>query len=212
MEERDLQFEIRLLERRLASLTVVAVVAGVLAFGGLAWAFGLQRQEGRGHTRLDSMSATVDSLGRAARADTARLAPVEEGLASLDALGRTLRTKADRRDMAAVSGQLNDLWGRLARNDSLITVLEKDLGARARELSVAENDSLDAVRRQLSAELDSMRTIHERQGQRLAALDTRIEALAESQQRSGRWRAANGAITVLNSGMILSHILDHSGR
>jgi hypothetical protein len=210
----DFQFEFRLVEKRFARLWGVAIALGLLLVASLAWSLGLSRTARRNGSGLSGVHALVDSLALTTRADTARYEPLEERLTSFSDLEHRISTKADRSTMAAIQTRLDAIGAQLDLTDSLLATLEtheaRDAGTRT--LALATQDSIAAERRDVLARFARMDSTDLNQQSRLEALDIRIGALDDARKRSGRGTALRDGVTLVNTGMIVAHILGHSGR
>ncbi len=210
--EPDLQFEFRWIERRFASLWAVAVLLGLVAVASLAWSLGVGRAARRSESEVHGVRAMVDSLEQVARGDTARFEPLEERLATVGELRHQIRLKADRSTMAAIQTRLEGISDQLGRTDSLLGSLRGDEARIARGLALATDDSVAALRRMISWQAARQDSADLQQHSRLEALDLRVGALDDARKRSGRGTALRDGITLVNTGMIVAHIIGHSGR
>ncbi len=204
--EPDLQFEVSLLRRRLVSAWVAVAVVGLVLVAALVWSVKLQTVSMQQNRSLAKVTAQVDSLRSAARADVQRISPIEQRVESLGAFDTrihdAIQGKADRARVAEVSDRIDALTARMVRTDSLVAALRPEFSRQVE----AQADSLDTARTQLVAAIEGLRDTTRQQAATLDDTGLRLAALSTRVATSGRHQLIRDGITAVTAGVLVAHV------
>lgn len=209
--ESDAEFEIQLLRNQLRRAWIAASVVTGLVAVMLAWNFAQGRAAGHRAAHLEQVSAGVERLSDIAETQERRLDPLERHLASFGVLEDRvdrLGGAADRGAVTSLRAGLDAIHARLDHSDSLLTRLGEELGSARADWLGASAGSLAVLRQEVHDRLTALGREMGVQRTELQALDLRMETLVEQRRRAHRTTWVRDGLTLLSSGIILTHVMD----